>query len=177
MFTALTLFFGNSYTRLPPVQAGGNPPVHAHPGPRKVPLMSRLHIPLLSLLVVALASVLGGCPQETVSTIGSAEPLVRVSPSVGGRGMAMTILLRGVNTQWEAGDVTLDLGEGIEVGDVVVTSRTNAEAEILISQEAEVGFRPITVEFTVRQDDEETAKSFLLDGASGSGAAHDFVGW
>ena len=72
--------------------------------------MTRSILTVLRVVGMAISlAVLVGCPTEPEVTIATADPLVRMSPSVGGRGMNLTLLLRGVNTQWQQGEVSIDV--------------------------------------------------------------------
>ena len=62
------------------------------------------------------------CETETPTTLQTAQPLVRISPTVGGQGMAITMTLRGINTQWAQGDLEIDLGDGFTIGAVTLTA-------------------------------------------------------
>ncbi len=117
-------------------------------------------------IALAAAFAVAGCTIEadpnTVEVV-EAEPLVRVSPSAGGQGMAYEVKLRGLNTQWQPGDVTLDLGPDIQIASVEVTGPNHATAAIQVGESAQLGFRPITVGFL--RDGEAT--SFTLEGDEG----------
>lgn len=120
----------------------------------------------LRLLAFTAALVLSGCVIEadpnTVEVV-KAEPLVRVSPSAGGHGMTYEVRLRGLNTQWQPGEVTVDLGPDIQIASVEVTGPNHATAAISIGEAATLGFRPITIGFL--RDGEAT--SFTLEGDEG----------
>ena len=128
--------------------------------------MNRQAAGAFGLLLLALLAV-SACEEEPAATLATAEPLVRMSPTVGGRGMAMTVHLRGVNTQWEQGDVRLDLGEDIQIGDVVVTGPAFAEAEIVIDLAAILGFRDVYIEFDADADEERVTHTFTMTGDEG----------
>jgi hypothetical protein len=123
-----------------------------------------------ALLVLALALSLlaiAGCEEEPAATIQTADPMVRISPSVGGRGMAIDMELRGVNTQWQDGDIDLDLGDDILIDAVTVVGPNFAEATIQIDEAAVLGFRDILIEFPVGEGDDATLATFLLEGDEG----------
>jgi len=112
--------------------------------------MTRPTLPLVALALLLAVPVLGGCPSEPTTgggTVQPAEPIVRVSPRVGGRGMDMDVRLRGVNTQWEAGDVSLELGSDIVVNSVVVEGPNFATANISVDENALLGFRAMTIRY------------------------------
>lgn len=111
--------------------------------------------------------VLGGCPSEPEVTLSTADPLVRLSPSVGGRGMNLTLQLRGVNTQWAEGEVSIDLGEDIQIAGVTVAGPNFATADIAIDSNAVLGFRPVTIEFLAGEEDDRVQKTFVLEGDEG----------
>ena len=113
--------------------------------------MNRTPFALLASVVLSLP-LLAGCPSEPVNpdpgpVVSAAAPIVRVSPRVGGRGMDMDVRLRGVNTQWESGDVSFELGGDILVNSVVVEGPNHALANISIDENAMLGFRAMTVSF------------------------------
>ena len=119
------------------------------------------------LLVLALAAVLASCTTEPEVSITTADPLVRLSPSVGGRGMAITMELRGVNTQWEQGDLTMDLGTDIQIAGITVNGPNHANADILIDDLATLGFRDVSISFPVGSEEERTTTTFNLQGDEG----------
>ncbi len=130
--------------------------------------MIRQVVPALALALFAAVALMAGCeapPAEV--TLQTAEPLVRLSPRYGGQGMAMTVELRGINTQWEQGDLTVDLGTDILVGGVTVNGPNHAEAEIQISPTAALGFHDVSVSFPVEVDEEVTTRSVVLEQAEG----------
>ena len=131
--------------------------------------MTRFFLRLLLVLVLGLwGLVFSGCPnEEPVGTITSADPLVRLSPSVGGRGMNITLQLRGVNTQWVEGEVTIDLGTDIQVAGVTVEGPNFATADIAIDENAVLGFRPVTIEFFAGEGEDRVLKTFTMDGDEG----------
>lgn len=117
------------------------------------------------LAAFALGLFLPACATEgDTPTVATASPQVRVSPSVGGLGMAFTVTLRGINTDWKEGEVTLDLGPDIIVGGVSVIGPNHAEAEVQIGPTAELGFRRMTVGFPDREGE---AVVFQRDGDEG----------
>jgi hypothetical protein len=128
--------------------------------------MNRQAAGAVILLTLALVAV-SACQEEPSATIQTAEPMVRMSPTVGGRGMAMTVRLRGVNTQWEQGDIRLDLGPDIQLGDVVVTGPAFAEVEIVIDLAAALGFRDVSIAFDAGPEDERVTHAFELVGDEG----------
>jgi hypothetical protein len=120
------------------------------------------------LFAAACAPLFSGCPDdEPLGTIETADPLVRLSPSVGGRGMNITLHLRGVNTQWQEGDVSIDLGTDILVAGVTVDGPNFATADIAIDDNAVLGFRPVTIEFFAGEGDDRVLVTFLLEGDEG----------
>lgn len=131
--------------------------------------MTRLTSKLAAIgLAGAYALLCTGCPADQIQgTIETADPLVRLSPSVGGRGMNITLQLRGVNTQWGDGDVTIDLGADILVAGVTVEGPNFATADIAIDDNAVLGFRPVTIEFFAGEGEDRVLKTFLLDGDEG----------
>lgn len=118
---------------------------------------------LLLLAMFAAAS----CEEEEQATIQSAEPLVRMSPTVGGRGMAVVAQIRGLNTQWAPGDVRVDIGEDIQIGDVLVTGPNFAEVQLVIDAEAALGFHDIHIEFDQGEGEERATLAFDLRGDEG----------
>lgn len=130
--------------------------------------MIRQVVPAVVLALFASVALMVGCEApESQVTLQTAEPLVRLSPRYGGQGMAMIIELRGVNTQWEQGDLTVDLGTDITVGGVTVNGPNHAVAEIQISPTAALGFHDVQVSFPVEVDEEVTTRSVLLEQAEG----------
>ena len=131
--------------------------------------MSRfLSIVCAALVVGPFVFVLGGCPEaEPVGTITTADPLVRLSPSVGGRGMNITLQLRGVNTQWADGEISIDLGTDILIAGVTVEGPNFATVDIAIDDNAVLGFRPVTIEFFAGEGDARVLKTFTLQGDEG----------
>ena len=127
----------------------------------------------LSIVCAALVGgpfvfVLGGCPEaEPVGTITTADPLVRLSPSVGGRGMNITLQLRGVNTQWAEGEISIDLGSDILIAGVTVEGPNFATVDIAIDDNAVLGFRPVTIEFFAGEGDDRVLKTFTMQGDEG----------
>ena len=100
------------------------------------------------LLLLTLLHATTGCQtDEGPTTIVTAEPDVRMTPSVGGRGMSLTVGLRGLNTTWASGDLTVELGEGITVGNIDVQGPNHATAEVVIADDAALGFRAVSVIF------------------------------
>ena len=131
--------------------------------------MTRLQTSIRTTLCLLLVlPMLAGCPEEEpLGTIATASPLVRISPSVGGRGMNITMQLRGVNTQWQDGEVSIDLGPDILVAGVTVDGPNFATADIAIDPNAVLGFRPVTVEFFAGEGEERTLQTFTLEGDEG----------
>lgn len=120
------------------------------------------------LLLAVSGAVLTGCGETPTgpATVVTADPLVRVSPTVGGLGMTIDVELRGVNTSWTDGDVTLDLGPFFSVATPVVDGPNFATAAVTIDGSAPLGFHPITVTFPQRIDGQDpVVKTFELDGA------------
>jgi hypothetical protein len=113
--------------------------------------MNRTALPLVLLAATLSLPVLGGCPSEGPATGGGtvqpAAPIVRVSPRVGGRGMDMDVRLRGVNTQWQEGDVSFELGGDVIVNSVIVEGPNFATANISIDDNAMLGYRAMTVRY------------------------------
>jgi hypothetical protein len=124
--------------------------------------MIRQVAPAVLVLFATLALTAGCEPEEPQATLQTAEPLVRLSPRYGGQGMAMTIGLRGINTQWQQGDLRIDLGEDITVGGVTILGPNHAEAEILISPTAALGYHDVEVSFPVGVDDDRTTRTLVL---------------
>lgn len=108
-----------------------------------------MRTPSLALAALIALPLLTGCPTDstdpTPTVVGDAAPVVRLSPRTGGRGMDVTMRIRGTNTQWEEGDVTLDLGEDIEVTSVLVEGPIFASATLTIGEGAALGYRPVTI--------------------------------
>jgi hypothetical protein len=122
-----------------------------------------------SFLVAALALItvpVVGCQvvadPDTVE-VPRAEPLVRISPAAGGQGMGYSLRMRGLNTQWLPGEVSLDLGPDIQIASVEVQGPNAATAVIMVGETAQLGFRDISVTF---QDDGEE-RTFVLEGDEG----------
>ncbi len=116
------------------------------------------------------AGLLSGCPeQEPVATIESAAPQLRISPLIGGLGMTVDLSLRGVNTQWQDGDLRVDLGEDITIGEPTVNGPNNATVPVTIADSALLGYRPITIEFDRRdaEGNDISAASFTLRDVDG----------
>jgi len=120
-----------------------------------------------ALMTAALVAFIAACEAEPPATIQTAQPLVRLSPTVGGQGMSINMVLRGVNTQWATGELILDLGEDFTIGAVTVSGPNYAEAEVLIHEDAPVGFHDIAVTFPVGEDDERADRTFRLEGDEG----------
>jgi hypothetical protein len=98
--------------------------------------------------VFAAFLALSACETATpVSTVEEADPLVRLSPRTGGLGMTVTLRLRGVNTQWTEGSVSVDLGPDILVAGVTVLGPNTATADVSIPEVATLGYRDVAVSF------------------------------
>lgn len=118
--------------------------------------------PLSFLLLLLVAT---GCQVESESaSVLTADPIVRMSPGVAGLGMALTMELRGVNTQWSPGNLSLNMGEEIVVLGVTVNGPNHASADIQILETATLGFRDVTMEFPGPDD---STISFTLTGDEG----------
>ena len=103
----------------------------------------------LSLFLLSVFAV-SGCVDEVVEAtpLYEAAPVVRLSPGVGGLGMAIQLELRGTNTQWLEGQVSVDLGVDILVAGVTVVGPNHATADIQILETAALGFRDVTISYT-----------------------------
>lgn len=69
-----------------------------------------------------------------------------VTPDRGKVGESVSIVLEGSNTQWKEGRTWVNLGDDVDVLDVLVISETLLEAEISIEGDASPGLRDIYTE-------------------------------
>jgi hypothetical protein len=112
--------------------------------------MARLK-PILALLIVLPTILAGiGCEDQPIEAtpLYEAAPVVRLSPGVGGLGMSIQLELRGTNTQWVEGQVSIDLGLDILVAGVTVVGPNHATADIQILETATLGFRDVSISYT-----------------------------
>ncbi len=71
-----------------------------------------------------------------------------VSPNEGEQGQTIDVTITGINTTFErAGTITVDFGEGIDVGSTGVKNDTELNVEISIQDEAKVGDRTVSVTY------------------------------
>ena len=132
--------------------------------------MKRALASLTCGLALVASLLLSGCPdEEPAATLQTAAPQLRISPLIGGLGMTVDLNLRGVNTQWQDGDIRVDLGEDITIGDVTINGPNNATVPVEIADSAVLGYRPITVDFDRRDVDgnDIAAASFTLRDVDG----------
>lgn len=110
-----------------------------------------------SLFLTAILLALAGCEDQAPpeATLATATPSLRLSPLVGGLGNTIDLGIRGLNTHWEEGDLSVDLGEMIEVGDVEVVGPNDAIVPITINPAATLGYQDVTVRFDRRDPDGE----------------------
>lgn len=101
------------------------------------------------------------------STVVTAVPAVRITPSVGGRGMTMELEVRGLNTRWQPGDLTVALGDAIAVESVEVQAEGLAVATVTIGAQAPLGYHDMRLSFPQRVGDESIATELTLDGTDG----------
>jgi hypothetical protein len=88
---------------------------------------------------------------ETVTRIDGFEVVLRpriarITPSTAGQGAALTVEVEGRGTSFEAGEVSLDLGDGILVENVRVSGRLRFVADVSVADDAAPGSRDVTVE-------------------------------
>jgi len=128
--------------------------------------MARLSLLVGIPLLLSSLFLFAGCEQEPIDTplLFEASPVVRLSPGVGGLGMAITLEIRGTNTQWQEGQVSLDLGADILIAGVTVNGPNHAAADIQIAETAALGFRDVTISYP---DAEGSVLTYLLEGDEG----------
>jgi len=120
--------------------------------------------------LLGLASVLAACGTEPEpgTTIQAAAPLVRISPTIGGLGQDLSLELDGVNTQWRDGDLTVTIGDFVQVTGVAIDGPNHATASITIPDTTPLGYHPIHMDFPIRDGDDVTSTaSFDLTGDDG----------
>jgi hypothetical protein len=128
--------------------------------------MARLSLLLGIPLLLSMVLLCAGCEQEPIVTppLFEASPVVRLSPGVGGLGMAITLEIRGTNTQWQEGQVSLDLGPDILIAGVTVNGPNHATADIQIAETAALGFRDVTLTYP---DSQGSVLTYTLEGDQG----------
>ncbi len=124
-----------------------------------------------SLALTVLLLSLTACEEQPPpdSNLVTATPSLRLSPLVGGLGNTIDVSIRGLNTQWEQGDLRLDMGEFIQVGDIVVVGPNDATVAVSIDPAATLGYQDVTISFDRRDPDGEAMEpaSLSFDGDEG----------
>jgi hypothetical protein len=103
------------------------------------------------LLLVFLAACEEQAPVDT--PLVTAQPSLRLTPLVGGLGNTIDVAVQGLNTRWEQGDLRLDFGPNITVGDIEVVGPNDAIAPVSIDPAAPLGYTDVTVSFDRRDAD------------------------
>ncbi|MEO8259432.1 MAG: reprolysin-like metallopeptidase [Acidobacteriota bacterium] len=83
----------------------------------------------------------GGSLQITPPPIG--PTILGVTPFVVARGETTDVVITGLNTHFVNGVTVVDLGAGVAINSVTVTSATVARASVTVSAAASVGFRDV----------------------------------
>jgi hypothetical protein len=120
----------------------------------------------LVLTVLLLATTACVEEQPAQANIVTADPSIRLTPLVGGLGNTIDVSIRGLNTQWVDGDLTVDMGEFITLGEIEVVGPNDAVVSVSIDEAAIVGYQDVNVSFDRRD----------ADGASIDPASVDFEG-
>jgi RHS repeat-associated protein len=81
----------------------------------------------------------------TVLPAGSAASLASVRPGSALQGQTVTVTLGGQKTHWSAGTTQVDLGPGVTVTAVTVSSATSLTAQLTLDVAAVIGPRAVTV--------------------------------
>ena len=105
-----------------------------------------------SLPLTVLLVLLAACEEQPTpdSALVTADPSVRLSPLVGGLGNTIDVSIRGLNTQWRDGDLSLEMGEWLAVGDLTVVGPNDAVASVSIDPAATLGYQDVTLRFDRR---------------------------
>ncbi len=127
--------------------------------------MARLTL-LIGILALPSVFLATGCEDDVIDAppLYEAAPVVRLSPGVGGLGMTLSLELRGTNTQWQEGQVSLDLGPDILIAGVTVNGPNHANADVQITEAAALGYRDVTITYP---DSDGNVLTYVLEGDEG----------
>lgn len=120
---------------------------------------------LQAFSVVARFDVGEGEPSASVEVEGAVPAIERVAPSEGYQGDQLRIEVVGRSLLLVEGDVTVDLGEGIEVLETVVRDVDTLLATVAIAEDAAAGPRDLVLASSLTEVSLPQAFT-LLDGAS-----------
>ncbi len=124
--------------------------------------MTRIVPILLIGLLAACSSAGDGIVPE--GTYG--PPVVELLPDSASAGVPRSIVVRGLNTEWEAGDVRIDFGEGVGVPALIVDSSFQLTAQVLVADDAVPGARDVTITWAEGQREAYLRDAFFVEQGS-----------
>jgi hypothetical protein len=98
-----------------------------------------------TLTVITAGQTLTLPDAATITSADTTVKLISVVPNSGVRGQSLAVTITGENTHFVQGTTQVNLGAGITVNGVSVTSATVLTAQLSIANDAELGFRTAAV--------------------------------